>query len=346
MHLRRAAQGVGILHTVELVLAMARHHTGPREHGAEVGRRQALPHLRAELLELGGEDPVGAHLRLDAHCGRDVRRPQQHPQVGDRQHEHPEHPVGAVDESQALLGLELDRAQPGGGERVGRGHQRAVGVAHVALTHQRERAVRQRGKVARAAQRPVLAHDGRDPRRQQRGHQLGGLEADAGVPGRQSREPQQHECADHLALDLGPGPGGVRAHQRPLQLLAHLGRDVAGGERAETRRDAVRRVGRRRQLLDHRPRLLDRDDRVVGQRDRRAVAGHGHHVVDGERADVHVHRHGSIELPGGVRAAEGRRRRCLRCETAYRWSRRDEVPSRDPASEQVALMVAGSRDRR
>ena len=57
------------------------------------------------------------------------------------------------------------------------------------------------------------------------------------------------------------------------------------------------------------------DDRVVGQRDRRAVAGHGHHVVDRERADVHVHRHGSIELLRGVRAAEGRRRSCLGCET-------------------------------
>ncbi len=75
-------------------------------------------------------------------------------------------------------------------------------------------------------------------------------------------------AADHLALDLGAGAGGVRAHQRPLQLGAHLGRDVPGRERAEAGRDAVRRGGRRGELLDHRPGPVDRRHRVRGQLDR------------------------------------------------------------------------------
>ena len=43
------------------------------------------------------------------------------------------------------------------------------------------------------------------------GEQLRGLAADAGVTGRQRREPQQHQRPDHLALHLGAGARGVRA---------------------------------------------------------------------------------------------------------------------------------------
>ena len=80
----------------------------------------------------------------------------------DRQHQHAEHAVGAVDQRQALLGGQLDRRQAGGGERVGGRHQGAVGVADLALAHQRERAVRQRRQVAGAAERAVLVHHRRD----------------------------------------------------------------------------------------------------------------------------------------------------------------------------------------
>ena len=46
----------------------------------------------------------------------------------------------------------------------------------------------------------------------------------------------------------------MRAHQRALQLRAHLGRDVPGGERPEPGRDAVRRSGGSGELLDDRAR--------------------------------------------------------------------------------------------
>ena len=46
--------------------------------------------------------------------------------------------------------------EPGRGERLGGRHQRAGGVAHRALAHQRQRAVRQRCQVAGAAERAVL----------------------------------------------------------------------------------------------------------------------------------------------------------------------------------------------
>ena len=91
-------------------------------------------------------------------------------------------------------------------------------------------------------------------------------------------------AAGHLALDLGAAAGGVRADQRLLQLGAHLGRDVPGGQRAEPGRDAVRRRGGRGEHLDRRAGPADRGDRVGGELDGGAVAGDGEHVVEGERA--------------------------------------------------------------
>ena len=129
---------------------------------------------------------------------------------------------------------------------------------------------------------------------------------DPGVPGRQRREAEQHQRPDHLALDLGPGPRCVGADQRALQLLAHLGRDVPGRQCAEPRRDAVRRVGRGRQPLDHSAGLLDGRHRLRGQRHRRPTTCHLDHVGDRHRPHVHLHRHGPMQLLRGHRAAEGR----------------------------------------
>ena len=86
-------------------------------------------------------------------------------EVGQRHHEHPEHPVGAVDQREALLGDELDRGR-GRRPRAPRaaGIRYAVGVAHLALADQRQRAVRERGEVAGAAERAVLVDHRRDAR--------------------------------------------------------------------------------------------------------------------------------------------------------------------------------------
>ncbi len=186
------------------------------------------------------------------------------------------------------------------GQRLGGRHQRPVGVAHRALAHQRQRAVRERREIARAAERAVLVDDRRDAVGQQVGHQLGGLATDAGVAGRQRREPQQHQAASHLALDLGAGAGRVRADQRALQLGALLDRDVPGGERTEPGRDAVRRRRRGGELLHHRASPVDRGEGLVGEPDRRSVTRDPDHVLerDGSGAEVDG-LHGSIQDPGG-----------------------------------------------
>ncbi len=165
--------------------------------------------MRPDRLELGGEDPVGAELGLDRHGGRDVRRTHQDGEVGQRHHQHAEHPVGAVDQRQPLLGGELDRRQSGRRERLRGGHQGPRRVAHLALADQRQRAVRERCEVAGAAERAVLVHHRRDAGVEHAGDQLRHLRSYAGPAGRQRREPQQHQPADDLALDLR-----TRARQR------------------------------------------------------------------------------------------------------------------------------------
>ena len=323
VHLGRATQGVGVLDPVEAVLAVARHDAGVGEQPGQVAGRQSLPHLRSQGLEVGREDAIGTHLSLDAHRRGDVGGAQQRPQVGDREHQHAEHAVGAVDQGQPFLGPKLHGRQPCGRESVRGRHQCSVRVADVALPHQCQGAVGQGRQVAGAAERAVLPHHGRDARRQQRGEQLRRLPSYAGVAGGEGREPQQHEAAHDLALDLGAGPRGVRADQRALELLTELAWDVAGGEGAEPGRDPVRRRGRGRELLHHRPGPVDRVQRLVRQLHGGPCTRHRDHVVDGHRADAHQNGlHAAIQLPG-VRRRQ--RRRALRV-----WDTR-RAPSEGPA---------------
>ena len=179
-------------------------------------------------------------------------------------------------------------ARPAAASASAAGISVAVGVAHLALAHQRQRAVRERREVAGAAERAVLVHHRRDPvAAAAPAISSRGLAADAGVPGRQRREPQQHQRAHHLALDLRAGAGGVRADQRALQLGAHLGRDVPGGQRAEPGRDAVRRRRAPRPAPRRLAGLLDRRrPRPARSSTGGPVAGDRDHVVEGERTDA------------------------------------------------------------
>ena len=234
MHLRGATQGVGVLHAVAVRSPVGGHHAGVLQDRRQVGRRGGLAGVRPDRLELGGEDPVGGELGLHRHGRRDVRRTHQEGEVGQRQDEHPEHPVGAVDQREALLGRELDRRQPRGLERLRRRHQLTVRVAHVALADQRQRAVRERREVAGAAERAVLVHHGRDARVEQAGHQLRHLRAYAGPAGRERGQAQQHQPTHDLALHLRTRAGSVRAHQRALELRAHLGAGCASSPAPRT----------------------------------------------------------------------------------------------------------------
>ena len=92
---------------------------------------------------------------------------------------------------------------PAAARASARRHELAVGVAHLALAHRGERAVRERREVAGAAERAVLAHDRRDAGVEHGGVGLDDDAAHAGAAGHERRQAQQHEGAHDLALDLG-----------------------------------------------------------------------------------------------------------------------------------------------
>ena len=200
----------------------------------------------------------------------------------DGEAEHAEHAVGAVDEGQALLFVELDGRQARVGER-NRGVDLVASVdAYATLAHEGERAVAERREVTGAAERAVLVDDRSDPLLQQGEVETQRLLADAGAAGREGLHAQQHERSHDLLLDLGARAGGVAAHEGALQLGTLLVGDVGRGERAEPGRDAV--VGDRvlREALDDGAGGPHPLPGAVADLDAGVVAGDGDDLVDGE----------------------------------------------------------------
>ena len=118
--LRRAAQRVGVLHPRVLGAAMARDDRAVRQDGPHVRRGDGLARLRAQRLQVGGEDAVGPEQPLDAHGRRDVGDDEQLAQVREREQEHAQHALGPVDEPEPLLLAQRHRGDAGGGQRRGR----------------------------------------------------------------------------------------------------------------------------------------------------------------------------------------------------------------------------------
>ena len=290
---------------------MAGHHAGVDEESPEVRRGDGLARMRAQRLQVLREHPVGAHQPLDGHRGGDVGRGEQHPEVGDGENEHAQHAVGAVDQCQALLGVQLDGLESDGRQNVGTRSSYACRVARLALAHQHDRAVRQRGEVAGAAEAAELVHDGRDAVRQQPREGLGGAEMDAGMTGGQCRQAEEHHGPHHLTLDLRPRTGGVRADEGTLELGPELLRDVPGRERPETGGDAVCRRRRGGEDIDRLAGPEDGFDGVLRELDGRVLAGHLHHIVEGDRANPHGHGRGHVVSVAADRCRAHRWSRCV-----------------------------------
>ena len=170
-------------------------------------------------------------------------------QVGERQHQHAEHAVGAVDQREAFLLREQHRSEAVVGEGLSRRRSRS-GVDHRALTDERQRAVGERREVAGAAEAAVLVHHRHQPGVQQRsvGGDRGG--ADAAVAAGEGGKAQQHHRAHHFVLDARAVAGSVRADQALLQPGAVAGGDAAGGQRPEAGGHPVHPVAARGEDVD------------------------------------------------------------------------------------------------
>ena len=151
------AHRVRVLHRVRQSSRCGSNDGRVCEQPVHVRGRGRLPRVRADGVQLRPERPVRAEHRLDDQGRGDVGHGEQVAQVVDRQQQHAEHAVGAVDQRQPLLRGELDRCRARPAQRVGGGQPLAVRAEHPALAEQRQRAVGQRCEVAGAAQRAVLA---------------------------------------------------------------------------------------------------------------------------------------------------------------------------------------------
>ncbi len=267
---------------------------GALQHGGHVGGGGALAGVRADGVQLGLEDLVGAEQRLQREGGGDVGRLVEPVEVGEGHDQHAEHAVGAVEEGEALLLPELDRLDAVLGEQLAGGADGAVGALGVALAHERERTVGQRGEVAGAAEGAVLVDDRGDPGVEHVGHGLRHGGAHPGVAGGDGLEPEEHQGADDLALDARAHAGGVRADDVALELGAQLGTDVPGGEGAEPGGHPVDGFGLGGQRVDDLAGAGECVERLAGQLDPCVAAGNGDDVLGGgtgrpHHDSVHIH---------------------------------------------------------
>ena len=148
----------------------------------------------------GDEHGVGTQQSLDAHRRREIGRAQQLGRVDGRQHEHREHSVGAVDESQALLYVERERRHASGRERRCGGPAVAVDP-YLSFSHQHERDMGKGREVTAAAERAVLEHNGCDAVVEQVEKTLDHHRPHTRPSHRQAASARQDHRSHHLDLD-------------------------------------------------------------------------------------------------------------------------------------------------
>lgn len=283
-----AAHGVRVLDARGVTLVVT-GEAGTLQHGEHVGGTGALAGVRADVMQLGGEDLVGAEQRLEGEGRGDVGGLVEGVEVGQGHDQHAEHAVGAVEEGEAFLLAQLDGLYAVlGEEHTGRTYD-SVGALRVALAHQRQGAVGERCEVAGAAEGSVLVHDRGDARVQDVGHGLRDGGAYAGPSRADGLEPQEHQGAYDFPLDARAHPGGVRAHDVALELGAHLGADVPGRQGAEPGGHPVHGFRLGRQRVHDFASGSERRHGVLGELDARSAARHGEHVGRGDTGRPHHH---------------------------------------------------------
>jgi hypothetical protein len=127
----------------------------------------------------------------------------------ERETQHPEDAVGAVDERQPLLGSQGDRAEPGARQGGRRRLRASTGGPHLTLADERQRAVAERCKVAAGTERPVFANDRRDAVPEQCELQVDELSASPRVAHRQAASTHQQQRAYDLGFHRIAHAGGM-----------------------------------------------------------------------------------------------------------------------------------------
>ncbi len=142
----------------------------------------------------------------------DVRGPRQPSRPHEPEREHRRHELGAVDEREPFLRLQLHGLETHPRERVRSGQPLAV-EPRLSFADERQREMRQRREVARGADRATARHDRQNASVKEREEQLHSLDPSPRVPFRQRVRAQEHRRADHLAGIRVTDPARVGAEQ-------------------------------------------------------------------------------------------------------------------------------------
>ena len=156
MHLRHAAQRVGVLHPVAIAMRLAQR--AAFEHLAQIRGRPKLTRVRTSLMDAFVERHVRASQGVERERADHVRRIGQDFSRQQRQDSHRQHRLRAVDQGDGLLGLKHQRLDLSAPHGVGGGNALALFVQALALADQRQRQVRQRSQIATGSNAALRRH--------------------------------------------------------------------------------------------------------------------------------------------------------------------------------------------
>jgi hypothetical protein len=211
-----AAQRIGVLHGM-VGRAVAGDDLRPGQEAAQIGGAALLAGVGTDGVELGTVGGVGAEEGLHGDGAGHVGRGGQPVEVGHGQAQVGQHPFRAVEERQALLGLEDDRREAGGGQRLGPRAAPSTGVERFAGAREDGPDMRQRGEVTRGAEAAELGHHRGDARGEKTGQRLHQDGTGPRQPGGQGAGPQQHHRPDDFRFHGVAHAGGVAQHQGQLE---------------------------------------------------------------------------------------------------------------------------------
>ena len=239
VHLRHAAQAVGILHARGSGAACGSNVAAFEQHAQACGGR-TLSRMRPRgvyaLIEGDGSTEQG----LERHGSCDVGEAGEPCGAPERERTHSGERLSSIEEGEAFLGLEADRFDAGALQRDAAGHPLAV-VDRLAFADDAEREVGQRGKIAGGADRAF----GRDHRVhaaiQHECQSLGKDRAHAAVSKCQRIGAQGHDDSRFGFGERWAEPAGVAAHQVELEACDFVTGDAHFAEFPEAGIDAVDR---------------------------------------------------------------------------------------------------------
>ena len=207
MDLGYATQRVWVLDLVRRWV-MAGHERRFAQEPAQLRGDGDLAGVGPRELVCGGVGHVGAQQRLATNRRGHARGPGQSLRVGSHQRADGAHHLGAVEEGQPLLGLQLERFEVRRRQRFGGGHD-ATAHLHMPPTRERQGEMRQRGQIARCAHRTLRRHDRVDAEAQQIADSIDHDGPAAGVAEGQGVGPQQQHRPHHVARQRFPDAGSV-----------------------------------------------------------------------------------------------------------------------------------------